>query len=60
MKPAKGTPKKASAKKAPKTPGNVNLAYVEQITDESISTLLALRALIGQLVLKLEDKDNAA
>lgn len=49
MKPAKGTKKKASARKAPKTTLTVNVEYVEQIADEAIATIMALRALVRQL-----------
>jgi len=52
MKPAKST-KKASAK-APKTNLQVNIEYVEQIADESIATIMVLRALVRQLAEKLE------
>jgi hypothetical protein len=45
MKPAKST-KKASAPKAPKTVYNINVEYVEQIADESIATIMALRGLV--------------
>ena len=55
MKPAKSTKKKASARKAPKTTLNVNVEYVEQIADESIATIMALRALVRQLANKLEE-----
>jgi hypothetical protein len=54
MKPAKST-KKASAPKAPKTVYNVNVEYVEQIADESIATIMALRALVRQLATELEE-----
>jgi hypothetical protein len=55
MKPAKGT-KKASARKAPKaTTLNVNVEYLEQIADESIATIMALRALVRQLAIELEE-----
>jgi hypothetical protein len=54
MKPAKST-KKASAAKAPKTNLNVNVEYVEQIADESIATIMALRALVRQLATELEE-----
>ncbi len=55
MKPAKGTKKKASARKAPKTNLEVNVEYVEQIADESIATIMALRALVRQLTTELEE-----
>jgi hypothetical protein len=54
MKPAKST-KKASAPKAPKTTLNINVEYVEQIADESIATIMALRALVRQLANELEE-----
>jgi uncharacterized lipoprotein YmbA len=56
MKPAKGTKKKASARKAPKTNLNVNLEYVEQIADEAIATVMVLRSLVRQLAEKLEEQ----
>jgi uncharacterized lipoprotein YmbA len=55
MKPAKSTKKKASASKAPKTNLNINVEYVEQIADESIATIMALRALVRQLANELEE-----
>ncbi len=55
MKPAKSTKKKASARKAPKTTLNVNVEYLEQIADESIATIMALRALVRQLANELEE-----
>jgi hypothetical protein len=55
MKPAKGTKKKASAPKAPKTTLNVNVEYLEQIADEAISTVMVLRALVAQLAIQLEE-----
>lgn len=54
MKPAKNT-KKASARKAPKTHLNVNVEYVEAIADESIATIMALRALVRKLATELEE-----
>ena len=56
MKPAKGTKKKASARKAPK-PSNLNVSveYLEQIADEAISTVMVLRALVAQLAIQLEE-----
>ncbi len=55
MKPAKGTKKKAAAVK-PKTSNlNVNVEYLEQIADESIATIMALRALVRQLAIELEE-----
>ena len=55
MKPAKSTKKKASAPKAPKTVYNVNVEYVEQIADESIATIMALRALVRKLATELQE-----
>jgi len=55
MKPAKSTKKKASARKAPKTTLNVNVEYVEAIADESIATIMALRALVRQLANELKE-----
>jgi len=55
MKPAKSTKKKASARKAPKTTLNINVEYVEAIADESIATIMALRALVRQLATELEE-----
>jgi len=54
MKPAKGTKKKASARKAPKTT-NINVEYVEQIADESIATIMALRSLVRLLADELKE-----
>jgi hypothetical protein len=54
MKTAKST-KKASALKAPKTNLNINVEYVEAIADESIATIMALRALVRQLATELEE-----
>jgi hypothetical protein len=54
MKTAKST-KKASASKAPKANLNINVEYVEQIADESIATIMALRALVRQLATALEE-----
>jgi hypothetical protein len=52
----KKTTKKASAAKAPKTSTfNVNVEYLEQIADESIATIMALRALVRQLATELEE-----
>jgi hypothetical protein len=55
MKPAKSTKKKASARKAPKTTLNINVEYVEAIADESIATIMALRALVRQLADELKE-----
>jgi hypothetical protein len=55
MKPAKSTKKKAAAVK-PKTSNlNVNVEYLEQIADESIATIMALRALVRQLATELQE-----
>lgn len=54
MKPAKSKTKKAAAVK-PKTNLNVNVEYLEQIADESIATIMALRALVRQLAIELEE-----
>jgi hypothetical protein len=57
MKPAKGTKKKASARKAPKTNYlNVNVAYVQEIADEAVATIMALRALVEQLAAEKEGR----
>jgi hypothetical protein len=47
------TTKKAAAVK-PK-PTNINIAYVEEIADESIATIMALRALVRQLTEQLKE-----
>ena len=56
MKPAKRTPKKVA--KAPaeakNSTLNVNMPYVDQIFDDSIATMLAMRALIRELVAEKE------
>lgn len=59
MKPAKTTKKKvAKATAAAKNTGlNVNVEYIEQIADEAISTIMALRGLVRMLVAELEDRD---
>jgi hypothetical protein len=49
MKTAKTTKKKAAAVKPKATTRTINLAYVEKIADESIATIMALRALVVQL-----------
>jgi hypothetical protein len=58
MKPAKST-KTASAPKAPKTNLNVNVEYVEQIADESIATIMAMRTLVRQLANALQEARDA-
>jgi hypothetical protein len=57
MKPAKGTTKKASVRKAPKTNLNVNVEYVNEMCDEAIATIMALRALVATLVVDKEGRD---
>jgi hypothetical protein len=49
----KTTTKKAAAVKP--EPLNVNVEYVEQIADESIATIMALRALVRQLATELQE-----
>ncbi len=56
MKTAKTTKKKASARKAPKTTVTANLDYVNQIADEAIATIMALRAVIATLANEKEAK----
>lgn len=56
MKTAKSTKKKAAAVKPKTTNLNVNVEYVEQIADESIATIMALRGLVRMLVQELEDR----
>jgi len=53
MKTRKNTTKKAAAVK-PK-PLNVNLDYVDQITDEATTTTMALRALIHTMANEIAD-----
>lgn len=55
----KSTKKKvAKAPAAAKNTGlNVNVEYVEQIADESIATIMALRSLVRMLVTELEDRN---
>ena len=38
---------------------NVNVEYVEEIADEAIATIMALRALVRQLAMELEDRKDA-
>jgi len=52
----KPTTKKPAAVKPKATTRTINLAYVEQIADESIATIMALRSLIAQLVAQAEDR----
>ena len=56
MKTAKSTKKKAAAVKPKTRTLNVNIDYLEQIADEAISTIMALRALVVQLANQLEDR----
>lgn len=51
----KKTTKKAAAVKPETKPLNVNVEYVEQIADESIATIMALRGLVRMLAERLED-----
>jgi hypothetical protein len=53
MKTTKKPKAKATAVKPPRQ-YNVNIEYVNQIADESIATIMALRSLIGQLVAQQE------
>lgn len=53
MKPAKSTKKKPAVVK-PKTKLNLNLAYVDEIADESASTAMVLRALIHTMANEIE------
>jgi len=50
MKTAKRTRKKVAKAPAAAKQLNVNLDYVDQIFDESIATMMAMRALIHELV----------
>lgn len=52
----KRTTKKVAAAKAAAKNMNVNIEYVQRIADEAISTIMALRAVIEQLVAEKEDK----
>jgi len=54
MKKPKTTKKKAAAVK-PKTIHNVNVEYVEEIADESIATIMALRGLVRLLAEELKE-----
>lgn len=58
MKPAKRATKKvAKASAAAKNSEiNVNVEYVEQIADEAIATIMAMRGLVRMLVAELEDR----
>ena len=58
MKPAKRTTKKVvKAPAAAKNITGVDLEYVNEVIDDAVSTMMAMRALIGILVEKLEDRD---
>jgi len=55
--------RKKNTKKVAKAPAkaknrhfNVNVEYVEQIADESIATIMALRSLVRQLADQLEGR----
>ena len=53
----KSKTKKVAVHPAAKTTNlNVNLEYFEQIADESIATIMALRGLVRMLVQELEDR----
>ena len=57
MKTAKSKPKKVAGRPAAKNTNlNVNVEYVEQIADESIATIMALRGLVRMLANELEDR----
>jgi hypothetical protein len=60
MKKPKPT-RKLSAAVKPKNQylSNVNIEYVEAIADESIATIMALRALVRQLADALQEARNA-
>jgi hypothetical protein len=51
----KKTTKKVAKAPAPAKELNINVEYVEQIADESIATIMALRALVRQLATELEE-----
>ena len=55
MKPAKKTTKKAPAVKAKTRTLNVNMDAVFEMADESIATIMALRALVVTLANELEE-----
>jgi len=59
MRPAKRATKKvAKAPAEAKNTGlNVNVEYVEQIADEAVATIMALRGLVRMLVAEKEDRD---
>jgi hypothetical protein len=54
MKKPKKPKAKATAVKPPRN-YNVNIEYVEAIADESIATIMALRALVRQLATELKE-----
>ena len=59
MKPAKKPKKVAKSSPAKNRILNVNVEYVEEIADEAIATIMALRALVRQLAMELEDRKDA-
>jgi hypothetical protein len=56
MKTTKTTKKKSAAVKPEVRNIQVNVEYLEQIADEAIATVMALRALVVQLANQLEDR----
>jgi len=50
------TTKKAPAVKAKTQYLNVNVAYVQEIADEAVATIMALRALVEQLAAEKEGR----
>lgn len=52
----KKTTSKAPAVKAKTNYLNVNVAYVQEIADEAIATIMALRALVEQLAAEKEKR----
>jgi hypothetical protein len=50
------TTKKAAAVKPKTNYLNVNVAYVQEIADEAIATIMALRALVEQLAAEKEKR----
>ena len=55
MKPAKRKTKKVAKASAAAKQLNVNLDYVDQITDEATTTTMALRALIHTMANEIAD-----
>lgn len=49
------TTKKAAARQPKTQPLNVNIECVEEICDESIATIMALRALVARLASELKE-----